>query len=344
MATSVDKSVYGIAIMLVESFIPDSYQHYLHSNLKSSSAYGRFSHTVPVYLHNRPPRFVKHCLNSRFAAAEYQATDVSPVNFWKGEFHVKFPSKSNQNHLVNFSTSSCSCADWLKTQYPCKHFFAVFATCEEWDFNSLPVHYRNSVFITLDTEHLAVKTNPVNSFTTEDAYIPDAQNTDNHAHGKSAHESSSDQETETDDLCPTNTCAEASEQTFEPQEEDRPSRSESLRKVLQAELNAVKDVSFLVDHDSILAKAVEEIRNVYDMLLKSCPERNGLPLRNSPVKKKLKPNRVEYHQVFHKRLPKRRKWKKKTSFPKVFIDEDGHVEEKKEVSIHLCNFVTVAKY
>ena len=112
LPTSIDKSVYRIAIMLVESFISDSYQHYLQSNLNSSSAYWRFSHTVSVYLHNRPPRFVKHCLNSRFAAAEYQATDVSPVNFWKGEFHVKFSSKSNQNHLVSFPTPSC--AYWQK--------------------------------------------------------------------------------------------------------------------------------------------------------------------------------------------------------------------------------------
>ena len=36
------------------------------------------------------------------------------------------------------------------------------------------------------------------------------------------------QETVTDDLCPTNMYAEASEQTYEPQKEDRPSHSESL--------------------------------------------------------------------------------------------------------------------
>lgn len=79
------------------------------------------------------------------------------------------------------------------------------------------------------------------------------------------------------------------------------------------------------------------------MLLKGCPKRSGLPLRNSPVKKKLKPNTVEYHQVFHKNLPKRRKWKKKTSFPKVFIAEDGNVEKEKVFSIRHCNFVTVAE-
>ena len=97
LLTSIDKSVYGIAIMVVESFIPDSYQHYLQSNLKSSSAYGRFDHTVPMYLRNRPPRFVKRCLNSRFRAAEYKETDVSPVNFSKGEITLSLqltPPKS----------------------------------------------------------------------------------------------------------------------------------------------------------------------------------------------------------------------------------------------------------
>ena len=51
--------------------------------------------------------------------------------------------------------------------------------------------------------------------TTEDAYIPDGLNIDNHAHGKSQDESSSDQETETEDPCPTNIFVESSEQNFE---------------------------------------------------------------------------------------------------------------------------------
>ena len=118
LPTSIDKSVYGIATMLVESFVPDSHQHYLQSNLQSSSAYGRFNHTVPVYLHDRPPRFVKYCLNSRYAAAEYHETDVSPVNFKKGEFHVKFSTNSNQKHGVNLR--------WLNTVFDTCVAFSIF--------------------------------------------------------------------------------------------------------------------------------------------------------------------------------------------------------------------------
>ncbi len=45
----------------------------------------------------------------------------------------------------------CGCESWRKTQFPCKHFYAVFNTFEEWQFTSLPDNYTNSVFITMDT-------------------------------------------------------------------------------------------------------------------------------------------------------------------------------------------------
>ena len=80
---SMDQSVYGIATILVESFIPDSHQHHLQSNLKFSSAYVRYISPVPVCLQNRPPQFVKHCLKTRFQAGKYQDCDVSSVNFQK---------------------------------------------------------------------------------------------------------------------------------------------------------------------------------------------------------------------------------------------------------------------
>lgn len=45
---------------------------------------------------------------------------------------------------------SCTCEAWLKTHFPCKHFFAVFNAYEEWDFSRLPYTYLNNVFIALD--------------------------------------------------------------------------------------------------------------------------------------------------------------------------------------------------
>lgn len=39
LPSSLDKSVFGIVVMIVESFVPDSYQHYLDTNPQVSSSY-----------------------------------------------------------------------------------------------------------------------------------------------------------------------------------------------------------------------------------------------------------------------------------------------------------------
>ena len=60
LPVSLDKSVYGLSVMLVEIYIPDCHQKYLQRNVQLSSAYRRFNTTVPSYLHDRPPHFIKH--------------------------------------------------------------------------------------------------------------------------------------------------------------------------------------------------------------------------------------------------------------------------------------------
>ena len=75
--------------MLVESFIPDSYQQYLDTNLRLSSCYRKYNPSIPEYLHNRPPQFVKHCQKSNFSAAEYNQRNVRCMNNEKGELLVR---------------------------------------------------------------------------------------------------------------------------------------------------------------------------------------------------------------------------------------------------------------
>ncbi len=135
---SLDKSVFGIVVMIVESFIPDSCQHYLDTNLQLSGAYREFNRDIPDYLHNCPPHFVKHCLRSKFEAAEFGENDVKCVNLEKGEFLVQSSAKSSKMFAVQLSEPSCKCDSRRKTQFPCKHIFAVFNFFDEWNFDSLP--------------------------------------------------------------------------------------------------------------------------------------------------------------------------------------------------------------
>ena len=167
-----DKSVFGIAVMIVESFVPDSYQHYLDTNLQVSSSYRQYRN-VPDYLHNRAMHFVKHCLKANFAASEFKECDVTCVSFEKGEFLARSSRNSNWLYAVNFLEPSCQCQSWHKTHFPCKHFSAVFKFFEEWGFNSLLDSCRNSVFITLDFTNLSdshpVQKPPLQPFTSDNS-------------------------------------------------------------------------------------------------------------------------------------------------------------------------------
>ncbi|EDO34732.1 predicted protein [Nematostella vectensis] len=100
---SVDKTVYGIAVVLVESYLPESYQNYCDQNLRQSSQYRRFTN-VPEYLHDRPVHFIKHCLK-RFAAREFQ---------------VKASKDANWLYTVNLQTPCCSSEAWARSYFPYK--------------------------------------------------------------------------------------------------------------------------------------------------------------------------------------------------------------------------------
>ncbi|XP_046861499.1 uncharacterized protein LOC124454791, partial [Xenia sp. Carnegie-2017] len=127
-------------------------------------------------------------------------------------------------------------------------------------------------------------------------------------------------ETPEDTKCDIESTADKSEKSFHPafnsklcegkfQNHDTP----KLRKVLHEKLDAIKNTSFLVDKVGDLQAAIESVDKIHQKLISSCPNANGILLRSSPVKKKLKINKTEYHQVFHKSLPKRKKWRKKDS-------------------------------
>ena len=83
---SVDKSVFDIAALLVEWFIPDAYQHYLNTNFKLSSRYRKFKDNIRSYLQNRPAHFIKHCMSSKFRAEGFRDSDVDCVDIARGEF------------------------------------------------------------------------------------------------------------------------------------------------------------------------------------------------------------------------------------------------------------------
>ena len=200
---------------------------------------------------------------------------------------------------------------------------------------TLMLFQKTSVFIILDIEHLNVNF-PVSG--DEDAPLPAAQIRKDNSIEETEDALSDISPSELPDIQETSediTEAQGGGRGTEGVKTGQPSLSTRtrLRKNLQEQLNAVKDVTFLVDNSNILREALIGVKAVYDVLTRNCPQNHGLPLRNSPVTNKLKANKVEYHQVFHKELPKRRKWKKRTSTPIALPDKlEGRRKMTSEVT------------
>ena len=322
---SIDKSIYGIALMLVESFIPGSYQRYLDTNLKLSSCHRRYHGAIPEYLHNRPPNFVKHCLKSKFASAEYKQYDIRCVNHERGEFLVRSTHDNNLFYAVKFETPSCQCESWRKSQYPCKHFFAIFNFFDEWSFSCLPEFYRNSVFLTLDIDHVTAHmpagldveptkqqcSSQCGSVRSNDDANSEGLENENII---SVAEADHDSDRKSDEGNPDET---AKSSTWQP-------NAMKVRRILLEKLDSLKNLAFVVDDSKALDDASSAIDKIILDLYGRCTDQNGLPLRQSPVKKKLKTTSVDYHKVFHKKLPKRRKFTKK-------VASHVTVEDKKPV-------------
>lgn len=139
----------GIVTTLVDTFLPALRQKYLFSNFEQSSANRQYKNGSPIYLHNRPKAIILHCLDRKARSSEFESDNVT--NLSEGVFKVNSADKS---YTLNFSTPSCTCPDWIETNYPCKHFFAVFRHYPTWDWNTLPSTYLESPRLSLDTKAL----------------------------------------------------------------------------------------------------------------------------------------------------------------------------------------------
>ena len=76
----------------------------------------------------------------------------------------------------------------------------------------------------------------------------------------------------------------------------------------------------MVDDSAILENTITTVESLLKDLRQSSSIENGLPLRQSPAKKKLKVTEVDYHKVKHKTLPKRRRHSKRRKDRGVVVD------------------------
>jgi len=85
-----------------------------------------------------------------------------------------------------------------------------------------------------------------------------------------------------------------------------------LKGALKEKAKCISDLTYLVEDVSVLQTALDSLKNVVKAMDTACIKQEGLPIRQSPRKRKLKLKNVEYHKVFHSKLPLRRRLKRAT--------------------------------
>ena len=143
----------SIITLIVEVFLPESYQKYLFLNYKQSSQYRTYNAFVRDYLHGRPKAVISHCLERRSKAMKYTTEEITVLDDKNGIFSVR--GTSGKDHSVTFALPSCSCRDWTTWHLPCKHFFGIFSNCPKWNWNSLPENYLTGAYLSTDRSAIA---------------------------------------------------------------------------------------------------------------------------------------------------------------------------------------------
>ena len=142
----------GIADLIVEKFLPETYQKYLLLNYKQSAQYRSYKSFIPDFLQGRPRSVIIHSLERRSKSLKYTQDDVRTVDD-EGIFNVK--GSNGNEHTVSFgaksdnTTPSCTCRDWVEWHIPCKHFWAVFRFYPSWNWERFPD--KTSAYLSTDT-------------------------------------------------------------------------------------------------------------------------------------------------------------------------------------------------
>ena len=107
----------AIATLIIEYFLPDTYQKYLFLNYKQSGQYRSYKSFVLEFLHDRPQSVIIHSLERRSKSHKYIKEGVCIINSDDGMFTIK--GSNNNDHTVSFTTPSCTCRDWVEWHIPC---------------------------------------------------------------------------------------------------------------------------------------------------------------------------------------------------------------------------------
>ena len=135
--------------------------------MRSLKGYRSYSEAVPYFLHNRPKKFITHCITRLPPAVQQIPEDnITQGNNW--EFNIQSVDSENV-YFLNLKTPECSCKDWEKHHFPCKHMLAVITNFPGITWDELPSQFKDYPAFNIDPEIVQYSDTKVNiSHQTED--------------------------------------------------------------------------------------------------------------------------------------------------------------------------------
>ena len=115
----------------------------------------------------------------------------------------------------------------------------------------------------------------------------------------------------------------------------QPFITQKLRKPLQERVDELRSATFVVDDSAILENTITTVESLPKYLCRGSSIKNGLPLRHSPAKKKLKVTEVDYHKVKHRTLPKCRWHGKRRKDRAMVVDLTKDDSNSKDNAVEL---------
>lgn len=127
-----------------------------------------------------------------------------------------------------------------------------------------------------------------------------------------------------------------------------------LKGALQEKARCISHLTYLVEDASVLQSALDSLENVMKAMDAACMKQEVLPVHLSPRKQELNVKTVDYHKVFHSKVPLRKRFKKSKSkkAPKVAVgiidlaeadDFEPPVKHRRPGECHVSSVSTLQK-
>ncbi|KAJ8315774.1 hypothetical protein KUTeg_007924 [Tegillarca granosa] len=144
------RSLQSLVEIIVNRYFKDCLKSYVEKNVKAKSLSKFYSSTVPEFLHDRPKRFVDHCLGRLSDALMYNIDDIDQVS--SSVYTVKSQTEKNIVYTVCLNVPSCDCIDFKMNFMPCKHLIASILQFKCWE--EVSHDYAFSPYYTINDEFL----------------------------------------------------------------------------------------------------------------------------------------------------------------------------------------------